>query len=258
MLPHTSLRKEGSVNFPSLHNLYDFFTPRSKQISVVSVGLDYCGFEVDIIENTGCTVHIYDNRWGSEEKYKMVERITREHKAQDTDPTWAKGFADRWIPKNRMVFHKSLPFQYSGSLNVLGDLEVFREERLDVLKLSYDDFNTLFLYNFLNMGYRPGLIYINWSSHPDESNESMIAAGHLQNCGYQLLAAEGKWFLYMFMNQNIYESVSWARTDCMNPMLNDFKSSIIQNILGAASMTPPQSQSVEKEPLQQDNSPSTE
>jgi hypothetical protein len=243
-LPPTCPRKEGSINFPSLRNLYDFFTPRAKQISVCSIGLDYGGFEIDVIENTGCTVHIYDARWGAEQKYKTIERVTREHKTEDSDPDWVKPLADRWIPKNRLIFHKTLPYQYSGSINVLGELETYSEERLDILKLSYDEFNPFFLYNFINMGYRPGLIYIHWTSHPDESNESMLAAGHLQNTGYRLLAVDGKWFLYMYVNQNIYESVSWARTDVTNPMLEDYQKVVIQNLLvGAAGTTPPASAS---------------
>jgi hypothetical protein len=55
----------------------------------------------------------------------------------------------------------------------------------------------------------------------------MAAAGHIQTLGYRLLKTVGNNFLYIFMDECMYEICSWSRTDCTNPMFTEFQKQIL-------------------------------
>ena len=128
-----------------------------------------------------------------------------------------------------MSFSPTLPGAYSGSLDLSGvqtQVSAFNLEavpRVHMCKIDYDEYTTDFLYSFLNAGYRPGLLFIRWPQHPDESAKTMTAAGNLQTCGYRLMKAAGNYFLYIFVDECMYELCSWARVDTNNPMFAEFQ-----------------------------------
>ena len=70
----------------------------------------------------------------------------------------------------------------------------------------------------------------------------MICAGHIQTTGYRLIGQQDNWFLYIFIDDCMYESCSWARTDVNNPLFEEYKSFIITNLLNTQSNTVEKSQ----------------
>ena len=228
-LPPTVLCKDGDLEFPSIVSMYDFFSPRTKTAEIWCIGLYRGGVETKIMESTGAKVKIFDARPGSKGIYETMERILHTHESLPDDAEWVKELENHWVLPDSLSFSSTLPGMFSGTLDLSGvkttvsafDIEAV--PRVDLCKIDYEDYTTDFLYSFLNVGYRPGLLFIRWPQHPDESGKTMTAAGHLQTCGYRLLKAAGNYFLYIFVDECMYELCSWARVDTNNPMFADFQ-----------------------------------
>ena len=60
--------KDGDAIVPMHAKLFQYFSPRSRIIQVVSFGVDSLGLEVNISEQTGCVVNMYDQRQHSHTK----------------------------------------------------------------------------------------------------------------------------------------------------------------------------------------------
>lgn len=233
-----TVQKDGTSSFPILRDLYQFFSPRSKSITVLSYGLGELGVETYLMSSTGCKITVHDARPNTKEKFDKYFSILKNHAADTTANEWEKELSQRWILSKNLSFSQEIPFTFSGSIDLSGNptqLQVFSYEHVDFCKIDYDTFNTSILYSILNAGYRPGLLLINWSKHPDQYNDSMLCAGHLQNTGYTLVSSEENWFLYMFNDQNLYETCSWARSDVANPLIEEIKSVTLTNLLNSTS-----------------------
>jgi len=216
--------QEGTYNCPSLAQLYDFFAPRSSKLTIWSFGLGYGGIECSFIESTGSTVHVFDARPEALQKNEQIQRVLVSHECSSEDADWIQPLADVWIPANKLVFSTQIPWSHDGTLIVndvqtsLTKISTDKVPRVDICKIEYPGLTYKIVYNILNAGYRPGLLYIHWDQHPDMGINAMLCAGHLQNCGYSLLAELDGYFLYRFIDQCVYERCSWARTDCANPL----------------------------------------
>lgn len=246
--PKCGVKEDGDSKFPSIPTLYDFFAPRTKQIVVLSVGFRNGGFECDIAESTGAKVRIFDGRAGKQERYNIFQRIMDTHETQPSDPEWASALTDCWILPDSTTFSSVVPGLYSGSLDLSGCATQFSkidQDRIDILKVDYDQHTSFLVSSILQAGYRPGLLWVNWDIHPDESNLTMATAGNLQTLGYRLLKAEGNYFLYIFVDECMYEICSWARTDCANPMFKEFKDQLFSGLM-VNSQAPPPSQENQK------------
>lgn len=234
------LQKENTVCYPILKDLYQFFSPRAKSITAVSFGMGEMGIETHLISSTGCKINICDSRPGKEILFNKYFNILKTHSAEENSTEWEKELSQRWILAKNITFSKEIPFTYSGSIDISGvitDLQKFSYERIDLCKIDYDDFNTSIVHAILNAGYRPGILLIHWNKHPDNFTDTMLTAGHLQSSGYRLVGNEGNWFLYLFTDNCIYETCSWARTDVDNPMIEEIKSVTITNLLNTTSNT---------------------
>jgi hypothetical protein len=242
-LPKCCVKKDGGVPFPSVVNLYDFFAPRTKDITAWSFGFRNGEFECDIAESTGAKLQIFDAREGHSQRYEIYNRIMNTHETDAADPEWAKDLTEYWILPDSTSFSSTLPGLYSGSLSLSGTLtqfSVFAAERVDLVKVDYGEHTGFLVSSLLQNGYRPGLLWVHWDKHPDESNITMAIAGNIQTLGYRLLKAEGNYFVYMFVDDCMYEICSWARTDCANPMFLEFKDQLFSGLLvGSASATAP-------------------
>jgi len=231
-LPPTVLRKDGDLEFPSITSIYDFFTPRTKKIVNWSFGFRNGGFETEIAESSGSKLLVFDSRPGAKERYDIYERIMKNHETQAGDPEWAESLTEHWILPDSTKFSPVLPYQVSGTVDISGTpttlsaIDVKAVPQVDICKIDYDEFTTNLVYTILNAGYRPGLFYVNWPAHPDESNTTMICAGHLQTCGYRLLKAVDNFFLYLFIDDCVYDICSWEVTECNNPMFAEFHRSV--------------------------------
>jgi hypothetical protein len=225
-LPPETVEKEGKLLFPSITSMYDFFSPRTKNITIWSVGFRFGGFEAHVAESTGAKIKIFDARPGVKENWQIFERVMNEHEIQEGDPEWAEPLTHQWILPDSTEFHSWLPWEFNGSLtigNTVTNTQEIKEERVDICKVDYDKFTVHFIYYILNKGYRPGLFYVHWPNHPDECPQAMICAGHLQNCGYRLLSSVKNYFLYMFMDENMYEICSWNDKSSTNPMFEEYR-----------------------------------
>jgi len=216
--------QEGPSSCPSLAQLYDFFAPRSSKLTIWSFGLGYGGIETNFIESTGSTVHVFDARPEAVEKNSLIQRVLASHETLEDDPEWVTPLADVWIPPNKLIFSTKVPWSHEGTLVVndvqtpLTKIKVDEVPRVDICKIEYTGLTYMIVYNLLEAGYRPGLLYIRWDQHPDMGVNAMLCAGHLQNCGYTLMAELDGYFLYRFIDQCVYEKCSWARDDCVNPL----------------------------------------
>jgi hypothetical protein len=221
-----ALRKEGENDFPTLSDMYGFFSPRSKKITAWCFGFSYGGIESEIMENVGCKVTIFDYRAESEKRLEIFSRVLSSHEVTAEDPEWAKYLTDKWVLPNLFTHSKELPWSFTGSLTFNEPFNTIKMElnntpKIDLCKVDLPGLATHIVYNILDAGYRPGLFFICWEEHPDASNKTMICAGHLQSCGYKLLNATNDYFLYAYNDLCIYESCSWARSDVDNPMVEE-------------------------------------
>jgi len=230
-------KQDGPTQFPTLEDLYSFFSPRSKKITVWSFGLDYGGFETDVMQSLGCKIQLFDHRESTAQRFDLISRVLKEHETLETDPEWASEIANKWVLPNLLTLNTSLPWSFDGKLEG-ADLKKMNTQdvpRVDVCKISLTGLETQIVYNILSTGYRPGLFYIHWTEHPDSSTSAMLCAGHLQNSGYKLLKAVDNYFVYIFTDQCLYESCSWARSDVANPMLEEIKQQLFPNMPAAES-----------------------
>jgi len=216
--------QEGPSNCPSLEGLYDFFAPRSSKLTIWSFGLGYGGIESNFIESTGSTVHVFDARPDAIDKNEKIQRVLASHELLENDPEWLTSLTDIWVPPNKMIFSTKIPWSHEGNLVVhdvqtpLTKINSDEIPRVDICKIDYHGLTYEIVYNILNAGYRPGLLYIRWDEHPDLGINSMLCAGHLQNCGYGLIIELDGYFLYRFIDECVYETCSWVRNDCINPL----------------------------------------
>lgn len=227
---------ENENTFNSLINIYDFFSPRSKNLTVWSIGLQKGEIESYFAENLGCEIKIFDGRSGKREYIEELKNCLEKHSFEETNSKEIKEIIKKWIKPNQFNYSDTLPFTMTGTMEINGEIIKTKEinnkenEKVDILKLDLGKYNEILLYSVINEGYRPGLIYIHWESDPDNSVPAMIAAGNLQTIGYRLLGSSGKWYTYMFSDECMYEITSWNRTDNKNPMFEEYKNSLLQGI----------------------------
>jgi hypothetical protein len=224
-------KNEGKLKFPSLNSLYSMFSPRSKLLNVWCLGFTFGAVEADLQSSLGCEIKIFDNRKDAKERYTIFKRVMTDHTVNDDDPYWIKNMVSVWTNMKRYHFAETLPWSFNAILDLSGNtvetkkINESETERVDICKIDYPDFEIELLQGILKAGYRPGLIYIRWTNHPDTNTNSMLAAGHLQTLGYELIGEADNYFLYYFNDECYYECCSWADTKVKNPMITE----ILQN-----------------------------
>lgn len=224
--------------WPYFSGLYTFFGRRSRKIEVYSFGLDNGAWEAEIAENTGCKVNIFDSRPKSQQKFETLQRILTTHKTEEKDEEYLSYFTKKWIQPTNLLFHNELPWTHNGTLETSEGSYTLKKvghdtlPQLDVVKVSLNELSYSVVNTVLELGYRPGIFLIRWDEHPDKNTPAMITAGHLQTCGYKLLDSHNNCFIYIFVDQCMYEICSWARSDVLNPMFDEYQSGIVSTLLG--------------------------
>jgi hypothetical protein len=98
-------------------------------------------------------------------------------------------------------------------------------KRIDILKVDTTQaapyLEIPIIHNIISEGYRPSVLIVKWSAMPDTDVRTMMAAGHLQCCGYSLLSNIDDKFLYYFNDDNMYEICSWEKRTSMNPIAEE-------------------------------------
>jgi hypothetical protein len=226
----TTLSSEGTGLYPTLAKIYEFFSPRSSKLTIWSFGLGVGGIETDFVESTGSKVCIFDARPEARQTFATMERVLLNHTAESDDPAWAAPLATKWISPAKLTLSSVIPFSHNGKIVVNGvetacaEMSVDSVPQVDICKIEYPGLTYQIVYTLLTTGYRPGLMYIRWDEHPDENVSAMLCAGHLQTAGYTLMATVNGFFLYRYVDECCYDTCSWARTDCMNPMVAELTS----------------------------------
>ena len=77
--------------------------------------------------------------------------------------------------------------------------------------------------SLLSSQYRPSILYIRWSESPDESQLHCEAAGHVQTCGYRLLAVNNEFYMYQYTGQDMYSCCSWTEPSMGHPFIQLMK-----------------------------------
>ena len=223
-------RKEGDSTYPTLKSLYQFFSPRSAKLTIWCFGLGYGGMESDFVDGTGSVVNIFDARPKSQENFAILRRVLETHSRNDEDPSWTVSLPNKYIDPTKLVLSSIIPWSFDGNIMVdsvnTACVKISTEDipRVDICKIDYPGLTYHIVYMILTTGYRPGIMYIRWDEHPDENVSAMLCAGHLQTAGYELMMESGGVFLYRYIDECIYDTCSWSRTDCKNPMVAELTS----------------------------------
>lgn len=224
--------QDGTLEFPILKQLFTFYSKNIKNLVVWSIGFQKGGFECEVADMLNCKIQIFDGRPESKAMFEKVSTILSTHRPETGDDPWFEKLAKFFIQKESFTFSSSLPGFHTGAIDLSGTpthlfaLDTQTTPKIDFIKIDYPEYETEVLYAILNAGYRPGLICIRWDKNPDENTKSMLAAGHLQTCGYALCGYKGNSFLYRFTDDCLYEMCSWCRTDCNYPLLQEYKQQI--------------------------------
>lgn len=212
----------------------------------VSIGSSKsCVADLEIGETLGCAIHAVPLSTESIAEWNEVLQILKTHeRPENALYEFSKGVEDKWVLPKNVHMHTTLPwwtkslmeFENGFSMPTLPMLEwtkeacvkskVLDDMRIDILKVDVKNgLECALLGAMLNAGLRPGCIFVNWEEMPDTHTPTTLAAGHLQTCGYKLVAKIDKKFFYYFIDQDMYMTCTWEDTRAPNPMVHEILSS---------------------------------
>lgn len=208
--------EDGKV--PFLKDIWSFFGKKGVKTRFFSVNSDASyRVDIEICESLGCPIQILTENPELEKKWETIRTTIKNRKLsdEDKDKEWLQGTEKKWIlPKNLVV--KTTQFTWDTLKNEIASLP---ENRCDILKIegSYDC-EHMMLYSLFTSGYRPGILLIRYTEDPDANVPSMMTAGQLHMAGYKLIEVTEKWFLYIYTDVCLYESVSMRNKKVQNPI----------------------------------------
>jgi hypothetical protein len=100
------------------------------------------------------------------------------------------------------------------------------EPYFGLCKIAVPNHEIEIINTLLSTQYRPSILYVRWTQSPDESQLHCEAAGHLQTCGYRLLAIYNGYFLYQFTGKDLYSICSWTEPSMNHPFLRIMTSEV--------------------------------
>ena len=201
--------------------------------------------DLEIAETMGCPLHIFEVRKEKLDQWEEVKKILKERKREEGASAFTEGVDTKWVlPKNIRIY-PMIPSFSTGTQEIDGTVYPTKEfvasmkdccasmslkeenGRVDLLKISLgNNLELQLVYSFLSAGYRPGLLMVEWTSSPDEMLNTTLAAGHLQTCGYTLIANYANRCLYFHNERCMYEICSWLSNKVDNPMVSELVDSI--------------------------------
>jgi len=233
----------GNERFPILERIWDIYAGKGIRTVFVSVGASGSALpDLEIAESLGCPLHCVALNAKEESEWNEVAGILKERKrAGGSD--FSVGSEMKWVlPKNLRV-QNVLPWWSTGTMDVSGavlrtqNIQEYAAEiaanmklkdsvtRIDLLKVdtqkSAPGLERGILGAVLNAGFRPALVLVRWTDMPDVHLSATLAAGHLQNSGYTLVAKEDNKFLYYFSDEDMYQICSWEGIIGKNPMFSE-------------------------------------
>lgn len=239
-IPTILLGSNTNDPFPCIEHIIELFSKKNIKTIFASIGTSRsCIADLEISETLGCPIFIapgFDSKkWKALENYIKETPLNTDY-LSDTSDSFFTGLQDKWVLPRNIRIQEAIPWWTSGSINAETETvktTVFTEWvssicstmnidelRLDIIKVDLPDgLERGVLLSMLDAGFRPAVILVNWLHSPDTDVSTTLSAGHLQNCGYNLLRIESTKCLYFYSNQDTYMMNSWENTDVPNPMI---------------------------------------
>jgi len=234
------LGADGDDPFPCFSSLTSMYGEKGVRTIFVSIGNSKsCMADLEIAETLGCVIHTVPLTPTSTKDWEEVRGILKTHiRTVSTTSDFSKGAENNWVLQKNVHIYSTLPWWVCSTMDLSGisiQTEPFFswvekacaiskvvDVRMDILKIDVTGgLECSLLGAMLDAGFRPGCIIVNWAFMPDTHTPTTLAAGNLQNCGYKLMAKEGKKFFYYFVDQDMYMTCSWESTEHANPMVNE-------------------------------------
>jgi hypothetical protein len=228
-----------SDTWPCLENLWDFYSKKGIKTVFFSIGATTtAAADLEIAETLGCPIHIWDSREKTGEDWEDVKTILKNRKREPTASAFTEKVETRWVLPKNIRFNKTMPAFTNGNITVENTLYPVSswqscvgtaaetmglssdQHRIDICKIALGQgLERSVIYSLMDSPFRPGLLLVEWTSMPDQDLHTTLCAGHLQNCGYSLLANKGNRFFYAYNDRCMYEICSWETNKVENPMV---------------------------------------
>lgn len=236
-----------SSPFPILSRVWDTFASKGIRTIFLTIGnSSSSAADLELAESIGCPIHICPLSLQEGEAWKEIQTILKERKREGEFAAhpFTVGAETKWILPKNIRIQDAIPWWGEGTIQMTSGYECKTIDafpmiqslceamklkdgavRLDILKIDTSSqsagLERAILPSILSAGFRPTFILVHWNGRPDVELSYTLAAGHLQNCGYKLMAMEGDNFLYYFTDNDLYQLCSWEETKVANPLLDE-------------------------------------
>jgi hypothetical protein len=230
--------------FPLFKKLWSLYSKKGAKTVFVSIGSKLsCMADLEIAETLGCPLHVVALSPTEERNWEEVRSALLTHERGSDFSEFSKGSNTKWVLSRNLLSYTTVPWWGEGVLNGLVTVPVSRwteelclkmrldEIRIDILKLDMPDgLERGLLGAILDSGLRPGCIVVSWEYLPNNHIPTTLTAGHLQNCGYQLVSMLDKKFFYYYIDQDMYMTCSWETTKYTNPLVYEIISNYASKV----------------------------
>jgi hypothetical protein len=241
----TVVGANSSDPYPMLDCTWDMFAGKGIRTVFVSIGNSKSvQADLEIAEGLGCPINAVALSNTETAQWEEVSKILKERKrGEESVHDFSVGAETKWILPKNIRLQPALPWWTKGQIDLSAStvktetLNAFATSicttmkvkdnitRIDILKIDTVAVNSGLekgiLGAVLSAGFRPCIILVHWSERPDVDLSTTLAAGHLQNAGYQLLWKIDNKFLYYYNDNDMYQICSWEENYCQNPMFNE-------------------------------------
>jgi hypothetical protein len=226
--------------WPVLDNLYSFFSGNDI-INFVSVGeTDNMLFDIMLSELCGFNIKLFMIPKNEQEQhiFKHVQHILTNNLNREKALQYLKDENASEIfteEQTRVVFNTYLNGKHLHEVEwkntFMETYNNFQEckmcESINILKIDVDFENERkILFDIFDRGYRPGIIFVQFTNSPDEHVPTQLIAGHMHNVGYTLHAVHENKYMYVFNDNCIYDCTSYTaihnEETSENPLVDAF------------------------------------
>ena len=239
-----TLGSKSSDPFPILDKLWEIFSGKGIRTVFLTIGNSSSVVpDLDIAESMGCPVHVVPLTPGDVSQWSEVSEILKARKREDSAHPFSESIETKWVLPKNIRIQSGIPWWGNGTIDMSGTTISTQKiadlvdsislgmklkdsmKRIDILKIdtvaSAPGLEIPLLNCIISAGYRPSILLVKWSNMPDMDLSTTIAAGHLQCCGYTLMATIDNKFLYYYNDDNLYEICSWEQRTLMNPIAHE-------------------------------------
>ena len=230
--------------WPMIDDLWAFYNKKGIKTVFLNIGASSTvSCELAIAETLGCPIHTWDVREEVSQGWEEVKTILKDKKRPASASSFTESSDTKWVLPKNVHLYNGIPNFADGLIEVQSKKYAtvsvqscvkqmiatmkLTDERIDIIKLTLGEgLEKGVLYALMNSPYRPGLLLVSWTEMPDTHLSTTLCAGHLQTCGYTMLAANGNHFLYVYNGNCGYEICSWETNETDNPMMAELIKSV--------------------------------